>query len=149
MNGPPGFMMSSRLITYALRNFVNQIVDSTEQSPSLAEMLKKHLEVDWSRQGVTPFYVIYAVHDKSERFIELSVTDASGYPDEVYRRGHALLRIAVNGALTSPEDEEFAHAIFAQQQFRSCRVCGERFDTWLAYYGHAKLEHWGGGKKAM
>ncbi len=135
--------MASQLFTYSLRNFVNQIVESTEYSPSLAEMVQTHLEVDWSRQTRSPFHAVFAVHDKRERFIELRVTDANGYSDDVYRRGRALLRIGVNGALTNPDDEEFAQSVFAQRRFRTCRICGRAFQTWLDYYGHKRLEHWG------
>lgn len=137
-------MMKSAMATYSFKKFINQVVDSTESSPSLAEMVQKHLEVDWSRQRISPYWAVFAVHDKRERLLELRVTDARQYLDDVYRRGAALLRIGVNGALVSPEDEEWAHAVFRQETFRTCRQCGARFERWLDYYGHAKLEHWGG-----
>lgn len=135
--------MSGRLATYHLRRFINQIVQATEHSPSLAEMVQAHLEVDWSRQATTPFHAIFAVHNKAERFVELQVVDAQGYPDTLYQKGQALLKIGVNGALANASDEAFAQTIFGQTHFRSCRVCGQGFDTWFDYYGHARLEHWG------
>lgn len=140
---PPDAMMHSRLPTYALRRLVNQILQSTEDSPSLAEMIKEHLEVDWSRQKASPYYALYAVHNHHERFIEISVFDARGYPDQVYLKGQALLRIGVNGSLANPEDEAFASATFGQRRFRSCPVCHRGFDNWLDYYGHTHLAHWG------
>ncbi|MBX5467715.1 MAG: hypothetical protein K6U14_09540 [Firmicutes bacterium] len=135
--------MRAHLRTYYLRKWINAIVESTETSPSLAEMMREHLEVDWARLSAPPYEAIYAVHNKKERLIELRVVDARSYLDDVYRRGWALLRIGVNGALTTPEEEAEARAIFATDTFRSCRICHARFASWLEYYGHVKLAHLG------
>jgi hypothetical protein len=140
--------MRAHLATYYLRKWINAIVDSTETSPSLAEMMKEHLEVDWARLKAPPYEAIYAVHNKKERLIELRVVDARNYLDEVYQRGWALLRIGVNGALVTPEEEEVARSLFATDTFRTCRVCGARFSSWLDYYGHLKLAHFGQTQEA-
>lgn len=135
--------MEHLLDTYHLRRYVNAIVDSTETSPSLAEMVRHHLEVHFGRRVTPPFEVWFEVHDENERWIYLRVTDSRAYPDILYRRGQALLRIGVNGALASLDDDEFARDVFGGPTFRSCRRCGFKADGWLDYYGHLKLEHWG------
>jgi len=135
--------MRSQLITYYLRKFVNQVVDSTLVSPSLAELVQHHLWVEWVRQHRPPYQAIYQVFDAQETFLELVVTDAVGYQDEVFQRGLALLRIGVNGALVSPEDEDYARKTFHGQPFRTCPHCGRQFHGWLDYYGHVKIDHWG------
>jgi hypothetical protein len=135
-------MMRTELVTYYLRKFVNHIVDSTLYSPSLAEMVHHHLGVEWTRQRVPPYQGVYHVFDDGETYLELHVTDARGYLDHVYLRGLALLRIGVNGALVTPEDETFARSAFAGRPFRTCPHCHQQFDSWLDYYGHAKMAHW-------
>lgn len=135
--------MRSQLITYYLRRFVNQIVDSTLSGPSLAEMVNHHLEADWTRMHVPPYAAVYKVFDREETFLELRVTDARGYEDRVYDRGCALLKIGVNGALTAPEDEAYARQLFPTQAFRTCPTCKTRFHNWFDYYGHIKLDHLG------
>jgi hypothetical protein len=134
--------LTAKLTTYHLRRYVNELVEATAHSPSLAEMLREHLEVDYDRQTAEPYHVWYAVHDRRERWLTLDVVDARGYPNDLYRRGHALLRVAVNGALASPEDEAFLRTVFGERPFRTCRRCGYRAADWLDYYGHLKLAHW-------
>lgn len=135
--------MEHLLDTYHLRRYVNAIVDSTETAPSLAEMVHHHLDVHFDRTRTPPFEAWFEVRDARERWLRLRVTDSRVYPDAVYRRGHALLRIGVNGALSSPDDDRFAKEVFGSTTFRTCRRCGYRSDGWLDYYGHLKLEHWG------
>ncbi len=134
--------MRSQIRTYYLRKLVNQLVDSTMTSPSLAEMVRHHLSVEWVRYPHPPYQALYRVHDEREAYWELTVTDARGYPDPVYERGLALLRIGVNGALASSDDESFAQRAFVGQPFRTCPHCQEPFERWLDYYGHIKTTHW-------
>lgn len=134
--------MRSQLRTYYLRKFVNSIVDSTLESPSLAELLRHHLWVDWMRQQHPPYHAVYKVYDDHEAYLELQVVDAAGYADPVYFRGLALLKIGVNGALVSPEDESYADRTFEGQPFRTCPYCRQPFPRWLDYYGHIKTNHW-------
>lgn len=134
--------MEAKLSTYYLRRYINEVVASTETSPSLAELVEHHLDVGFRRQSRSPFHAWYEVHDPHERWLMLRVTDARGYPDTVYQRGQALLRIGVNGALASPADEEFAHQVFGSPVFKTCRHCGYGATGWLDYYGHLKLAHW-------
>ncbi len=134
--------MDHLLSTYHLRRFVNMLVDSTETSPSLAEMVRHHLSVAFARLKTPPFYVWYEVHDDQEPWLRLGVTDGRGYPDAVYRRGEALLRIGVNGALANPDDDLYAQQVFGTPVFRRCRICGYEAKGWLDHYGHLKLEHW-------
>jgi hypothetical protein len=134
--------MEARLTTYHLRKFVNAVVDSTETSPSLAEMVHHHLEVSLDPQREPPFHVWYVVHDDVERWIRLRVVDARGYPDDLYRRGAALLRVGVNGALASPDDDRYLQEAFGSRVFRTCKRCGFQAHGWFEYYGHLKLEHW-------
>lgn len=133
--------MRAQLRTYYLRKWVNAIVDSTESTPSLGEMVKRHLEVDWARISFAPFEAIYAIHDKNERLLELRVTDAHHYRDQVFRQGEALLRVGVNGIMATPEDEAFARNVFGSETFRTCKVCGQAFGGWFDYFGHIKVEH--------
>lgn len=119
------------------------MVASTERTPSLAELVRHHLEVDWSRMSRPPFHAMFAVHDTQSRWLELNVVDADSYSDALYRRGRALLCIGVNGALATPQDEERAKNEFGTSVFRTCRLCGDRFETWLSYYGHVKMDHLG------
>lgn len=134
--------MEHLLDTYHLRRYVNAIVDSTETSPSLAEMVHHHLEVHFDRRVAPPFEAWFEVHDAREPWLRLRVTDCRGYPDSLYQKGEALLRIGVNGALSSPEDDQYAQTVFGRSTFRTCRRCGYRSNGWLDYYGHLKLEHW-------
>ncbi len=134
--------MRSQIRTYYLRRFVNSIVDSTLSSPSLAEMVHHHLMVDFSRQHNPPYQAFYKVYDDREAYLELSVTDARGYSDPVYERGLALLKIGVNGALVSPDDEQYAARAFAGRPFRTCPYCQQPFSRWLDYYGHIQTNHW-------
>lgn len=134
--------MHSQVITYYLRNFVNNVVESTLTSPSLAEMVHHHLWVDWKRQHHPPYLALYKVYDAQEAFLELAVTDARSYEDAVYERGLALLRIGVNGALATPEDESYAARAFSGRPFRTCPRCLEPFNQWLDFYGHVKTSHW-------
>lgn len=133
--------MKSQLLTYYLRKLINHLVDSTLTGPSLAEMVRHHLTADWVRVHLPPYPVIYQVYDRDETFIELRVTDASGYPDDTYEKGCALLKIAVNGALLAPEDEAYARRVFPLTAFRTCPICRLEFGTWFEYYGHVKLDH--------
>ncbi len=142
--------MEHRLDTYHLRRYVNIIVESTVTSPSLAEMVHHHLDVLFARgtrrgsgNHAPDAEAWYEVHDVDERFIRLLVSDARAYPDSLYRRAQALLRIGVNGALANPDDDQFAHEVFGRTLFRTCPHCGYRCDGWLDYYGHMKLGHWG------
>lgn len=142
--------MEHRLDTYHLRRYVNIIVESTITSPSLAEMVHHHLDVLFARRTgpATGAHereaeAWYEIHDVEERFIRLAVSDARAYPDSLYRRGQALLRIGVNGALANPDDDAFAKEVFGRAVFRTCRHCGYRSEGWLDYYGHLKLGHWG------
>lgn len=132
--------MQSELLTYYFRKFVNHIVESTWSSPSLAEMVRHHLVVDWTRQATPPYAALYQVFDGVETYLEIHVLDARGYEDPIYDRGKALLRIGVNGALVSPDDEAAARRAFAQDVIRTC-ACGEPFSHWLDYYAHRKLDH--------
>ncbi len=134
--------MHNQLRTYYFRKFVNTLVDSTWESPSLAEMVRHHLRVDWTRQHQPPYLAMYQVYDEHESFLELWVVDAHGYSDTVYERGLALMRIGVNGALASPEDELGATRMFEGQPFRTCPYCHTPFARWLDYYGHIKTSHW-------
>ncbi len=134
--------MHSQLKTYYLRKFVNHVVESTLTSPSLAEMLRHHLWVDWTRQHYHPYLALYKVYDARESFLELSVTDARGYEDAVFERGLALLKIGVNGALATPDDEQYAERTFEGRPFRTCPRCQTPFARWLDYYGHIKTSHW-------
>jgi hypothetical protein len=134
--------MEAQLTTYHFRKYVNEVVESTETSPSLAEMVHHHLEVRLDRQHEAPFHVWYVVHDAEERWIRLRVVDARGYPADLYRRGAALLRVGVNGALASPDDEAFLAEAFGSEVFRTCKRCGFKARGWFEYYGHLKLEHW-------
>ncbi|MCY0885564.1 MAG: hypothetical protein OWV35_06720, partial [Firmicutes bacterium] len=68
--------MRAQLGTFALRRFINAVVDSTEVTPSLGEMVHHHLEVDWARMKTTPYHALFAVHDSRERWIELRIEDA-------------------------------------------------------------------------
>lgn len=141
--------MQAKLSTYHLRRYINALVGSTEYSPSLAEMLHHHLEVAYDRQKATPFHLWYEVHDDEEQWIRLHVIDARGYPERLYLRGQALLRIGVNGALASPDDDAFAHHVFGTEVFRTCRYCGYQSPGWFDYYGHLNLEHWGESDRAQ
>ena len=134
--------MHSQLRTYYFRKFVNTIVDATLMSPSLAELVSHHLSVDWRRQQRPPYLAVYQVFDDRESYLELSVTDARGYADPVYERGLALLKIGVNGALVSLEDETYAARAFEGRPFRTCPHCQRPFLRWLDYYGHIKTSHW-------
>ncbi len=134
--------MRTQIRTYYLRKFVNQIVDSTLITPSLAEMVRHHLWVDWTREHQPPFLAVYNVFDDQESYLEIDVVDSRGYPDPVYERGLALLKIGVNGALTSAEDDSFAAKAFAGQPFRVCPYCRAPFARWLDFYGHIKTTHW-------
>ncbi|MCY0880286.1 MAG: hypothetical protein OWU84_15290, partial [Firmicutes bacterium] len=60
----------------------------------------------------------------------------------VYERGLALLKIGVNGALVSPDDESYAAQAFNGRPFRTCPHCQEPFPRWLDFYGHIKTSHW-------
>lgn len=131
-----------RTRTYYFRNFVNSIVDSTLESPSLAEMVHHHLSVNWVRQHHPPYQVIYRIYDDRESFLEVDVTDARGYADRLYIRGLALLKIGVNGALVSPDDESYAEQAFEGRPFRTCPYCRQAFSRWLDFYGHIKTNHW-------
>ena len=134
--------MNSQLRTYYFRRLVNTIVDSTLSSPSLAEMVHHHLLVDWTREHHPPYRAVYKVFDDGSAYLELSVVDARGYPDHVYERGLALMKIGVNGALVSLEDESFAAKAFEGRPFRTCPYCRAPFARWLDYYGHIKTSHW-------
>lgn len=134
--------MQSQLMTYYLRKFVNSVVESTLSSPSLAEMVRHHLWVDFTRQHQPPYLALYKVYDSEESYLELSVTDARGYDDTVYERGLALLKIGVNGALVSPDDEHYAQKAFEGRPFRICPRCQTPFARWLDFYGHIKTSHW-------
>ena len=134
--------MKNQLMTYYLRRFVNSIVESTLTSPSLAEMVHHHLSVEWTRQQYPPYQAWYQVYDEDESYLELAVTDACGYEDAVYMRGLALLKIGVNGALVSPDDESYAAQTFEGRPFRTCRKCPISFSRWLDFYGHVKMSHW-------
>lgn len=134
--------MHSQLKTYYLRKFVNNVVESTLTSPSLAEMLRHHLWVDWMRQHYPPYLALYKIYDAQESFLELSVTDARGYEDAVFEQGLALLKIGVNGALATPDDEQYAERTFEGRPFRICPRCQTPFARWLDYYGHIKTSHW-------
>jgi hypothetical protein len=134
--------LKSDIQTYFLKKLINQLVDSTIISPSLAEMVRHHLWVDWTRQHRPPYMATYKVFDNHESYLELVVTDAPGYPDRVYERGLALMKIGVNGALASSDDEFFASEIFGGRPFRTCKDCGRPFRRWLDYYGHIKTTHW-------
>lgn len=134
--------MRSQIGTFAFRRFINAVVDSTETTPSLGEMVHHHLEVDWARMKSSHYHALIAVHDARERWIELRIDDARVYPDALYERGRALLSIGVNGALVTPEDEDRARQAFRTRVFRTCRTCGERFSSWLDYYAHIKTAHW-------
>ncbi len=133
--------MRNQLKTTHLRRLVNQLVDSTVVTPSLAEMLRHHLETEWTRLSRPPYDAIYHVHDGQETFIELRVLDASAYQDIVYEKGRALLSIGVNGALASPGDEERVNRLFPNHAFRTCPHCHQRFERWFDYYGHIHLDH--------
>lgn len=141
--------MEANLSTYALRRYVNEVVESTERGPSLAEMVRHHLDVQLDQQAKTPYAVWYTVHDARERWIHLRVVDARGYPSSLYRRGQALLRIGVNGALASPDDDAALTDAFGSTVFRTCKTCGFQARSWFEYYGHVKLEHWGDGEGRM
>lgn len=134
--------MQSQIETYYFRKLVNHIVDSTLMTPSLAEMVRHHLLVDWTRQLRAPYSAVYKVYDDRESFLELKVTDARAYPDPVYLRGAALLKIGVNGALMSSDDESFAAQTFQGRPFRTCPHCQSPFLHWLDYYGHISTAHW-------
>jgi len=134
--------MQANIVTYYLRKFANSVVDSTFTSPSLAEMVHHHLRADWSRQVRHPYFVYYQVYDAQNCFLEFSIADARGYADVVYERCLALLIIGVNGALVSPDDEEFASRVFGGIPFRICSYCAKPFSGWLDYYGHVKINHW-------
>lgn len=134
--------MYSRIRTYYLRKFVNTIVDSTWTSPSLAELVRHHLSVDWTRQPVPPYAVVYRVFDEREDYLALAVTDAPAYLDVVYERGLALLKIGVNGALASIEDETYAERTFKGTPFRTCPRCRQPYARWFDYYGHIRTNHW-------
>lgn len=133
--------MKSQFVTYYLRKFVNHLVDSTMDSPSLAEIVEHHLTAEWVRMTVPPYAVLYKIYDPHEIYMELKVTDGRHYPDEVYERGQALLAIGVNGALTTPEDDAFARKVFRARTFRTCTRCHKAYATWFDYYGHVKLDH--------
>jgi hypothetical protein len=134
--------VDARVSTYHLRRYVNEVVESTVTSPSLAEMVRHHLEVRRDTQHEPPYHMWYVVHDQRERWIRLRVIDARGYPEDLYRRGEALLRVGVNGALANPDDEAFLSRTFGSQVFRTCKRCGFQAYGWFEYYGHLKLEHW-------
>ena len=134
--------MEHLLSTYHLRRYINALVESTETSPSLAEMVRHHLSVAHRRLQAPPFHVWFEVHDDREPWLRLRVTDSRGYPDSLYQRGEALLRVGVNGALASPDDEAAVQRVFGTTVFRTCRTCGYRATGWLDYYGHLKFEHW-------
>jgi len=138
-----GIQVNTQVKTYYLRKLVNTIVDGTLTSPSLAEMVHHHLAVEWLRESRAPYRAVYTVCDEQEEFVQLTVTDARGYSDPVYERGLALLKIGVNGALVSLEDESYAARTFAGQPFRTCPHCRQPFAHWLDYYGHVKTTHWG------
>ncbi len=124
--------------TYYLRRLINTLVDESLTSPSLAEMVHQHLQVEWIRDRRLSQYRIF---DSREVYWELSVIDAHGYTDTLYQQGLALLAIAVNGALVAPADEERARKLFPNRAFRTCPHCGQRFHSWLDYYGHYQLDH--------
>lgn len=134
--------MKSQIRTYYFRKFVNAIVDSTLVSPSLAEMVRHHLWVEWIRERRPPYLALYKVYDDQESYLELCVTDARGYGDSVYERALALLKIGVNGALVSSDDESYAAQAFAGRPFRTCPYCHTPYARWLDYYGHIKTSHW-------
>lgn len=133
--------MKNQLKTAHLRRLINQLVDSTVLTPSLAEMLRHHLDAEWTRLSRPPYSAIYQVHDDQETYIELRVIDASAYQDIVFEKGRALLSIGVNGALLSPEDEARVNRLFPHHSFRTCPHCQMRFDNWFDYYGHIHLNH--------
>ena len=137
-----GDSMRSQLRTYHLRKFINQIVDSTLMTPSLAEMVRHHLRVNWTREHQAPFLAFYQVFDEQESYLELYVLDSRGYPEPLYERGLALLKIGVNGALASPDDDSYATQAFAGRPFRVCPYCQTPFARWLDFYGHIKTAHW-------
>ncbi|HBQ93862.1 MAG: hypothetical protein C7B43_05700 [Sulfobacillus benefaciens] len=130
--------MRKPLQTYYLRKLINTLVDASLTSPSLAEMVHHHLQVEWIRGRRLSQYRIF---DSREVYWELSVIDAHGYTDLLYQQGLALLAIAVNGALVAPSDEERAKQLFPSRAFRTCPYCGQRFHSWLDYYGHYQLDH--------
>ncbi len=132
-------MIGIQLTTYALRRWVNQIVDATMASPSLAEMVQHHLDIRWRRLGSRIAY--YSVQDCDEVYLDLRVVDASGYPDDLYERARALIRVGVNGALLSPADEASVAQWFPNQAFRTCPHCQKPFQSWFDYYGHLHLDH--------
>lgn len=140
--------MQSHLRTYYLRRLVNHLVDATLTSPSLAEMVHHHLSVGWSRASNPPYLGAYQVYDERESYITWVVIDARAYSEALYQSGLALLRIAVNGALTSEADASFAHDTFPGQPFRTCQSCARPFMDWLDFYAHIKMEHWEDSAKA-
>ena len=130
--------MRKPLQTYYLRKMINTLVDASLTSPSLAEMVHHHLQVEWVRGQMLSQYRIF---DSQEVYWELSVVDAQGYADMLYQQGLALLAIAINGALVTPSDEERAKNLFPNRAFRTCPYCHRKFHSWLDYYGHYKLDH--------
>ncbi|WP_020376656.1 hypothetical protein [Sulfobacillus thermosulfidooxidans] len=131
--------MRKPLQTYYLRKLINTLVDATLTSPSLAEMVHHHLQVEWIRGQMLSQYRVF--DSRGEVYWELSVIDAHGYTDMLYQQGLALLTIAINGALVTPKDEERAKELFPNRAFRTCPYCHQRFHSWLEYYGHYKLDH--------
>ena len=134
--------MRREFVTYYFRKFVNSVVDSTLISPSLAEMVNHHIWVDFSRQHTPPYQALYKAFDRQDCYLEFSITDARGYDNSLYERGLALLKIGVNGALVSPDDESYAQHAFEGRPFRTCQYCGQPFSRWLDFYGHIKTNHW-------
>lgn len=92
-----------QLTTHGLRRWVNQVVDATITSPSLAEMVCHHVEAHWGRVASRTVY--YRIEDTAEIYLHLEIVDARGYTDNLFERGRALMGAGINGVLMSPSDE--------------------------------------------
>ncbi len=128
--------------TYYLRKVINQLVESSLEGPSLGEMVRHHLRVEWQDPPPPLRFSHYRVYDRDTVYWEIAVTDRPVYNDLIYLRGLALITIGVNGSLVTPAEESQARALFPHTAFRTCRLCGEAFDSWIDYYGHKKMSHW-------
>ncbi|PSR36214.1 MAG: hypothetical protein C7B44_10235 [Sulfobacillus thermosulfidooxidans] len=133
--------MKKLLATDALRRLVNTLVDASLTSPSLAEMVHQHLLVEWVPTSIPGDYPTYQISADNTIYWELEISDSASHRALLYQQALALLRIGVNGALVTPQEERMAHKLFPMRVFRTCPSCQQPFRSWLDYYGHLKLDH--------